>query len=261
MRRPFCYVAIMVVCFAFLVSVQIAIAGPSGGVIKTPQAKVAIKVDGKLDEWNLGVFKNDQKIVLTKKNGFINSGAIDDDKDFSTVVYALYDDSNLYIAADVTDDAIDKANGAGNNWQNDCIEIWIDGAGDQGTMTDRGGNDPDNYQLNVDVNGVPFVYRNDGAPAILKDIKSGADIKGTNYTLEVQIPFTSIPELNLKASRIMGFSVSFVDSDKSSWNHILWQGEVEHEPTTWGKLEFAQEKLAVEPAMKLSTTWGNIKNE
>jgi hypothetical protein len=60
--------------------------------------------------------------------------------------------------------------------------------------------------------------------------------------------------------RVMGFSISFVDSDKGSWNYILWQGEVEHEPATWGKMEFIQGNLAVEPAMKLSTTWGNIKS-
>ena len=260
MKRLFCYVAIMAMCFAFLMSTQTVIAGPSGGVIEVPQVNVAIKVDGKLDEWNLGLFKNDQKIVLTKKNGFINSGSIDDDKDFSAVVYALYDDSNLYLAADVTDDAIGKANAAANNWQNDCIEIWIDGAGDKGTMTDRGGNDPDNYQLNVDVNGVPMVYRNNDSAVILQQITSSANIKGTNYTLEVQIPFKAIPELNLKSSRVMGFSISFVDSDQGLWNHILWQGEVEHEPTSWGKMEFIQEKLAIEPAMKLSTTWGNIKS-
>jgi len=260
MRKLFCQVVIMVVCCVFLLSTQIVIAGPSGGVIKAPQVKVAIKVDGKLDEWNLGLFKSDQKIVLTKKNGFINTGTIDDDNDFSVVVYALYDDKNLYIAADVTDDAIEKGFADGNNWQNDCIEIWIDGAGDKGTMTDRGGNDPDNYQLNVDVNGLPYVYRNDDAAKILKDITSGAEVKGTDYTLEVQIPFSAIPEFNINSSRVIGFSVSFVDSDKGVWNHILWQGEVEHEPTTWGKLEFAQEKLSVDHTMKLSTAWGKIKN-
>jgi len=261
MRRLFCFIGVLIVFCAFLFSTQIAIAGPSGGVIKAPQAKVAIKIDGKLDEWNLGLFKNDQKIILSKKNGFVNSGTFGDDKDFSAVIYALYDNSNLYVAADITDDAIEKGFGADNNWQNDCIEIWIDGAGDQGTMTDRGGNDPDNYQLNVDVNGVPYIYRNDNAGNILKDIKSGADIKGTNYTLEVQIPFSAIPELNLNASKVMGFGISFVDSDKGVWSHILWQGEVENEPTTWGKLEFIQEKLSVEPTMKLSATWGNIKDK
>lgn len=248
------------VCMMFLVlTVNIAFAGPEGGVIIAPKIDAKITIDGKLDEWKLNLFKEDQKIVLTKKNGFINAGGIDDDKDFSAVIYALYDNDNLYLAVQVTDDASEKGFAAGSNWQNDCIEIWIDGAGDDGTMTDRGGNDPDNYQLNVDINGVPFVYRNDDAGKILPQIESAASTQGTNYTLEVMVPFSAIPELDLK-SKIMGFSISFVDSDKGVWNHILWQGEVEHEPTTWGDLMFASEKLAVEPAEKMPVAWGMLKN-
>jgi len=251
--------AVIFVLIFVLATRIIYAAGPTGGVIKAPQANVAIKVDGKLDEWRFDFFKNDQKIVLTKKNGFINTGTIDDDKDFSSVTYALYDDENLYLAVDVTDDASEKGFAQANNWQNDCIEIWIDGAGDKGTMTDRGGNDPDNYQLNVDINGVPQVYRNDDSANILKDIISGASTKGTNYMLEVQIPFTAIPELDIDGAGFIGFSISFVDSDKGVWNHILWQGEVEHEPTTWGKLEFLKQKLAVDREVNISTTWGYIK--
>jgi hypothetical protein len=238
---------------------QNSLAGPSGGVIIAPKFGGKITIDGDLKEWQLQFFTDEQKIVLTKKNGFINSGSIDNDGDFSAVIYALYDEDNLYISAEVTDDAIDKANAGGNNWQNDCIEIWIDGANDAGTMTDRGGNDPDNYQLNVDVKGEPWVYRNNDAQNILKQIESKALVKGTNYSLEVKIPFPAIPELDLKTKGSIGFSVSFVDSDKSVWNHILWQGEVEHEPSEWGDLEFSPKFLDVNSGDKLSTTWGSLK--
>jgi len=242
-------------------STQMAYAGPEGGLIVAPQARADVKIDGKLAEWKLELFKDEQKIVLTKKNGFINAGTIDNNDDFSAVIYAMYDADNLYLAAEVTDDATEKGYTGGNNWQNDCIEIWIDGAGDDGTMTDRGGNDPDNYQFNVDVNGFPYVYRNNDAGKLLPQMESAAELKGTNYILEVKIPFSAIPELDLKKSRIMGFSVSFVDSDKGVWNHILWQGEVEHEPTTWGDLEFSLEALSVEPVGKLPAAWGMIKSD
>jgi len=245
-----------------LLGIQMAHAGPTGGVIRAPKvAERTIVIDGDLKEWQLGLFTDKQKIVLTRKNGFINAGTIDDDKDFSAIVYAVYDSKNLYIGVEVTDDATDKAQVGGNNWQNDCIESWIDGAGDAGTMTDRGGNDPDNYQLNVDVNGLPWVYRNDDAAKILAQIESKSLRKGTNYTLEVQIPMQAIPELKLKPEAVMGFSVSFVDSDNAVWNHILWQGEVENEPGQWGKLIFASEALAVEPGKKLTTRWGWIKRQ
>jgi hypothetical protein len=238
-----------------------SLAGPSGGVIIAPKFGGKINIDGELEEWKLQLFSDDNKIFLTKKNGFINSGTIDNDNDFSAVVYALYNDDNLYISAEVTDDAIDKGNAGGNNWQNDCIEIWIDGANDAGTMTDRGGNDPDNYQLNVDVKGEPWVYRNNDAQNILKQIKSSAKVVGTNYTLEVLISFAAIPELDIKSKGSIGFSISFVDSDKGVWNHILWQGEIEHEPSQWGDLKFSSKALALNLIDKLATTWGSLKNK
>ncbi len=236
-----------------------AFAGPEGGLIVAPQTDARIEIDGRLNEWNLELFTDEQKIVLTEESGFVNSGTIDDDEDFSAVIYALYDEDSLYIAAEVTDDAIENGYSGGNNWQNDCMEIWIDGAGDDGTMTDRGGNDPDNYQYNVDVNGSPWVYRNDAAATLLDQMESASDVQGTNYTLETRIPFTAIPELDLSKSRIMGFTLSFVDSDNGAWNHILWQGEIDNEPSQWGDLEFSLEKLSVEPASKMPALWGAIK--
>ncbi len=259
MKRSFVSIMVFSVFFIMTLSIQIAFAGPDEGLLIAPRTGGSITIDGKLDEWDLGLFTDDQKIVLTKANGFINSGNIDDDDDFSAVIYTLYDDDNLYLATVVTDDATENGFAGANNWQNDCIEIWIDGAGDDGTMTDTGGHDPDNYQLNVDVNGEPFIYRNDDAADLLAQMETASDVQGTNYTLEVRIPFSAIPELDLNSSRIMGFAVSFVDSDNGAWNHILWWGEAENQPAQWGDLEFSSDILAAEPAGKLSVTWGSIK--
>jgi hypothetical protein len=258
MRRIFIYMAVFCV---LVLSTQVALAGPSGGLIIAPKTYDSINIDGNLNEWKLNLFVEENKIVLTRDNGFINSGSIDNDDDFSSVTYALYDDDDLYIAVEVTDDATENSYIEGNNWQNDCIEIWIDGAGDDGTMTDTGGNDPDNYQFNVDVNGAPYIYRNNDASNLLALMETAATMQGTNYTLEIRIPFEAIPELDLDANRIMGFSVSFVDSDDGVWNHILWQGETENQPAEWGDLEFSLETLSVEPVSKLSTTWGLMKSK
>ena len=259
MRAYVVSVMVFAVCFLLSAPTHVALAGPTGGVIIAPMTTADVTIDGNLNEWKLPLFTDEEKIVLTRKSGFINKGKIDGDDDFSAVIYAMYDESNLYLAADVTDDASENGFAGGNNWQNDCIEIWIDGAGDMGTMTDHGGNDPDNYQLNVDINGSPFIYRNDDAAKLLPQIETASEVKGTNYRLEVRIPFEAIPELDLNASRIMGLGISFVDSDKGVWNHILWQGEVENDPTQWGKLEFSQDKLAVSAAGKLAVSWARIR--
>jgi len=253
----------MVVIWAFCIlalSTQVAFAGPDEGLIVASKTNDRINIDGDLNDWKLNLFGEENKIVLTKANGFINSGTIDDDDDFSAVIYALYDNDDLYIAAEVTDDATENGYTGGDNWQNDCMEMWIDGAGDDGTMTDTGGQDPDNYQFNVDVNGFPYIYRNDNAATLLALMETAATTQGTNYILEIRIPFEAIPELDLSVSRIMGFGASFVDSDDGVWNHILWEGEVENQPAEWGDLEFSLETLSVEPVSKLSTTWGLMKS-
>lgn len=259
MKRSIVSIMVFSAVFIMTLSIQIALAGPDEGLLIAPRAGGSITIDGKLDEWNPGLFTDDQKIVLTKANGFINSGDIDDDDDFSSVTYTLYDDDNLYLATEVTDDATENGFAGGNNWQNDCIELWIDAAGDDGTMTDTGGHDPDNYQLNIDVNGEPFIYRNNDAADLLAQIESASDVQGTNYTLEIRIPFSALPELDLNANRLMGFAVSFVDSDNGVWNHILWWGEVENQPAQWGDLEFSSDVLAVESMGKLPVAWGSIK--
>lgn len=259
MRKKSIYMMAFWAC-CILVSMQIAFAVMAADdLIVAPQTSASVNIDGDLGEWKLQLFSEDQKIVLTVDNGFINSGAIDGDDDFSAVIYAMYDNDNLYLAAEVTDDATDNAQTGGSNWQNDCIEIWIDGAGDDGTMTDTGGHDPDNYQFNVDVNGFPYIYRTDDAAALLALMETAATTQGTNYILEVRIPFEAIPELDLNASRIMGLGISFVDSDNGVWNHILWSGTAENQPAEWGDLEFSLETLSVEPARKLSATWGLMK--
>jgi hypothetical protein len=255
MERTLCAAAVL-----FVVAATLSHAAPKGGVIRAPRvADRDITVDGRLVEWRTNLATEQQRITLTRDTGFVHVGTVDNDKDFRAIVYAVHDSSALYVAAEVTDDATEKGFAGGENWRNDCIEIWIDGANDGGTMPDRGGNDPDNYQLNVDVNGKPYVYRNNDAAKLLAQIASAATVQGTNYTLEVRIPFAAIPEAQTKAESVLGFGVSFVDSDKGAWNHILWQGDVENDPNQWGDLVFASETLAVRPRGKAPAVWAALK--
>jgi hypothetical protein len=53
-------------------------------------------------------------------------------QDFSFVIYAGYDASNLYVAVRVTDDAIQEDDAAadsanGNTWMDDSVELFLDG--------------------------------------------------------------------------------------------------------------------------------------
>lgn len=207
----------------------------SGGSLQCLQAEKKVVVDGTLNEWKTSFLKENNAIHLSSENGYVNAGDISDKNDFSASVYASSDEKNLYLAAKVIDDSVVKKFPKKENWRNDGIEFWIDGAADKGTMPDFGGDDSDNFQLVVDAKGNVKVYRNKEAVALGKQCTAAAKEITNGYIVEVKIPLSAIQEFDVVKNKI-GFNVSFVDADGDDWSHILWQGKKENNPKQWGTL-------------------------
>ncbi len=221
-----------------------------------PKSPGNLKIDGDPADWQIEFFADEQKLFLSKDNGFINVGDISNDKDFSATTYVMYDDKMLYILAIAKDDIIDKGNPPNTNWKNDCIELWFDGADDVGAFPGQ----PDNLQLNVDVNGEPWIYRDVNLNAkLVPKTEGAAERTADGYIIEVAVPLAEVPDTKIVDGGQIGFSISFVDSDNAVWNHLLWLGNNEVNINEWGKLIFSGETLAVEPLNKLATVWGSLK--
>jgi len=222
-----------------------------------PRMDAAPTIDGDAGDWELGLFPDDAQLVLNGGNGNVNAGDIGNEADFGTTTYVAYDDDMLYVLVVATDDALEMGFAAANNWQNDCLELWIDGRDNDGAFP----GEDDNVQVNVDINGVPMVYRDAGGlnAVLLPEVLGGATETGDGWTIEAAVPLTLVPDTELVAGGQIGFNVSFVDSDDGVWNHLLWLGVQEVNTAQWGTLAFSADSLAVDVDGKLATTWGAVR--
>ena len=213
----------------------------SGKTIEIRKAAAAVVIDGDLKEFagatgaQIGVLKVD--------GSALEAGAIDDDADWSSMFYGLYDDKNIYLAFDVKDDALAGSAAEGNIWQNDGVEIWFDANNDDAESTETGSVDTDQHQIVVspileDEPGKTGhnIYRTQDGADLLDGVKQGTKISATGWTLEVLIPIAALHAdfKALKAGQKLGFNISIVDNDTGDWNHLTWNGTQHNNPQGFG---------------------------
>ncbi|MEK3795139.1 endo-1,4-beta-xylanase [Paenibacillus sp. FSL R7-0204] len=93
----------------------------------------------------------------------------------------LWDDQNLYVLVQVNDAQLDKSNV--NPWEQDSVEIFLDENFGRTTFYES---DDGQYRVNYD-NEASF-----SPAAIGAGFESATKVTGTNYTLEMKIPFKTI---------------------------------------------------------------------
>lgn len=94
---------------------------------------------------------------------------------------ALWDDQNLYVLIQVNDAQLDKSNA--NAWEQDSVEIFVDENFGRTTFYEE---DDGQYRVNYD-NEASF-----SPAAIGAGFESVTKVNGTNYTIEMKIPFKKI---------------------------------------------------------------------
>lgn len=94
---------------------------------------------------------------------------------------ALWDDENLYVLIQVNDAQLDKSNA--NAWEQDSVEIFVDENFGRTTFYE---DDDGQYRVNYD-NEASF-----SPVAIGAGFESVTKVNGTNYTIEMKIPFKKI---------------------------------------------------------------------
>ncbi len=190
-------------------SVKIVTAGlaplPAGTNIG--KAAAAITVDGKSTEASWNTASN----LIARVDTWAPNYEINGKSDFSAAFKGLWDETNLYLFFDVTDEAIFQGVGDNDNkWVTDCIEVAM--AKDETS----------NYKYR-------FVYGKDN-----QSVKSGAEIDvpagfknvsvktATGYSIEVSIPWTSIPEIKEAVKRTTKLSVTFSGLDIDKADAAFW---------------------------------------
>lgn len=127
---------------------------------------------------------------------------VDNAKDLSAKVKVLYDDQSLYFLYNVVDDV--KRASSTNFWENDGIEIYIDGNNDKATT--------------YDANDFQFIVRYDASIILEGHDKSTVGIQAkstennTGYVMEVKIPWTTVG-VSPSTGKQLGVDFHVNDSD------------------------------------------------
>ncbi|HUF63660.1 MAG TPA: PA14 domain-containing protein [Verrucomicrobiales bacterium] len=162
----------------------------------------------------------------------------DNDEDLSCTWKALWDEANLYIWAEVTDEAV--VVGDSNDWQDDSLEIYVDAEGlgktDDDPLTDYGpGFGPNEfpvYQLTIlageielknGINFMKWVELNGDDP----EMNAVATIGDTGYTLEVALPWETLGSAtpdDILARGYFGLGLAVNDDDdmEARDSQIMW---------------------------------------
>jgi endo-1,4-beta-xylanase len=109
----------------------------------------------------------------------------------------LWDAKNLYILIQVSDAQLDKK--SANAYEQDSVEVFLD---ENNGKTSFYQGDDGQYRVNFD-NAASF-----NPASIAKDFKSSTRVSGTNYTVEMKIPFKTITAKN---NTKIGFDVQIND--------------------------------------------------
>src|SRR5690606_16648708 len=112
---------------------------------------------------------------------------------------ALWDEENLYVLIEVQDDALDKSNS--DPWEQDSIEVFVDQTNSKTTYYQ--GRNHGQYRVNSD-NETSFNLQ-----SIEEGFESATSVSGTNYIVEVKIPFT---EITPSKDTVIGFDLQIHDA-------------------------------------------------
>lgn len=162
----------------------------------------------------------------------------------SGVAKALWDDQNLYVLIQVNDAQLDKS--SANVWEQDSVEIFLDENNEKTTFYQ---DDDGQFRVNFD-NETSF-----NPDIIAEGFVSATKVSGTNYTVEVKIPFKKITPANDKK---IGFDAQINDAKNgarqsvAAWNDQTGNGyqdtSVFGELTLTGKPGSEPDPEPVEPS-------------
>lgn len=248
---------------------------PTHDVYNAPTG-IDVTIDGNLDDWE-GVLDSvtgtdgspfcavefegrDSVVKVWEDLGGTWSGP----EDHETCFMIVWDPDAVYLAISVTDDEHEHA--AGGAWNGDGAQLSVVPSGiRESNQLDFLYNvalkdDGDLILHNEDTHGQPGLTNDDFA--IVRD----EDTKKTNYEFKFT-PANFGLDITLSADIEIGLSICINDGDKDALGQKGWSGWNPHaivhnkHPQKTGLVVLSDAGVtAVEPANKLTTTWGNLKS-
>jgi len=193
-------------------------------------------IDGKIDE----VWNEAPELPISRYQTAWNGA--------NGTAKVLYDENNLYVLFNVKDTQLDK--GSPNPWEQDSVEIFID---ENNAKTSFYQDDDGQYRVNYE-NETSF-----NPESIAEGFESAVEVSGTNYTVEVKIPFRTIkPTGNMQ----IGFDLQINDGNNgarqsiATWNDLTGNGW--QDPSVFGILTLKAAKPVTrgEAIVKIMKAYG-----
>ncbi len=156
-----------------------------------------ITVDGDLSDW-VGI----PGIFIYSTWGQIPD-EIRGEADLSATAWIAYDEDNVYLAVRVTDNELVFERSGGNIWQNDCVELWIDGLQFGFALVD----------------GEPYAhvfsgrYRQDEIDVAIVEELNG-------YTVEVALPVAEFRNTDIEAGQDFRLAIGVDNANKSTSGRV-----------------------------------------
>ncbi len=260
---------------------------PSSIALDTTKTQVALRlaeppvIDGVLDAdeswslaggaaqnfWNVRFDEGLEDFFRGGQKGNDNSQDPFDATDLGFNIYAGFDDENLYIAVDVTDDFIDTDSAEadsenGQTWHDDSVEVFIDG--DNSNFDERS---TDGNPEVIDTGGQFVITANNA----YRQMEAGNPGFGPNdawyaqtgetengYFAEFRISLDAIG--NPSPGDVIGFSVAVNDDDfgGNAERQVIWVGAT-HVESSYGNL-FLGEREYTAPLSESSPTVDGVVN-
>jgi len=255
---------LLLVLAAMMVCPHILMSAMAVDTLEAPMVQNAPVIDGTVDEseWKPAVMTE-----VTPKTGSWDFG----ETEVSYVFYVMYDKNWLYVAAKLTDDdiQIDSAPEGigGNTWQDDSIEIFVDGNHNRAADAFDAAETPFGGQHVITANNA--IRFTDGVKNFGDgpgdDYYAVADIKDDNHwEMEARMNLALFD--SPKQGDVVGFNISTNDDDGGDGEEaaLFWTGEppnIYSNEAAWGDLVFGAPYAVspTSPAGKLVVTWGQMK--
>jgi hypothetical protein len=194
-------------------------------------------VDGNLTDWGLPMYAINGIWFGTAFWGGVN--------DASGMLMIGWDEANLYVAFQVTDDVYAQSASGRRLFEGDSVEILLDTKLTEDFYTNQ--LSPDDYQLGISpglqtIGASPqaYLWFPKSIEGTRADVTLGVLQTDTGYNVEAQIPW-SVFSMTPVAGRHYGFCASISDNDKigsAVQQSLVSNVQDRHltQPTTWGDL-------------------------
>ena len=155
------------------------------------------------------------------------------DDDLSATFKTRWDDESLYMLVDVKDDTLRQESG-GLPWEDDAIEVFIDGNNDKASGYD----DDDRRYIFAHDNDTVYSYQDTALPVNPDGITFGQTTTTSGYRMEIKLNWNAIG-ISPSAGHVIGFDMRVHDDDTGGTDDksIAWIPSMDssnHKPSGFG---------------------------